>query len=132
MDKVNPLIGQRIVDVYIGEGNEAIKFVLATGKEVIAVTDADCCSYTYIEHVEDVENLFGIVTSVEDVGEICGADTDDGNYRRFYACKIYTEKGYCLIDYRNDSNGYYGGALVWNEDDYNYYTFKGGWKKLNG
>jgi len=41
----------------------------------------------------------------------------DGVYRKnpdcvaYYGLKITTEKGRAMIDYRNDSNGYYGGWL---------------------
>lgn len=37
----------------------------------------------------------------------------------YYGCKITTGKGYALIDYRNSSNGYYGGSLSW-PDDHHY------------
>lgn len=30
----------------------------------------------------------------------------------YYGLKITTEKGRAVIDYRNDSNGYYGGSLM--------------------
>ena len=31
---------------------------------------------------------------------------------RFYGLKVTTEKGRATIDYRNNSNGFYGGSLV--------------------
>jgi hypothetical protein len=45
----------------------------------------------------------------------------------FYGCKISTDKGEIVIDYRNDSNGYYGGNLSWPDDKY----FYGGVYKQN-
>ena len=38
---------------------------------------------------------------------------DDGvsEYIQYYGLKITTNKSRCTIDYRNSSNGYYGGYL---------------------
>ena len=35
--------------------------------------------------------------------------------------KIATEKGSCLLDYRNESNGYYGGILEWPPEKASYF-----------
>jgi hypothetical protein len=37
----------------------------------------------------------------------------DPDVLSYYGCKITTTNGIAVIDYRNDSNGYYGGNLVW-------------------
>ena len=37
-----------------------------------------------------------------------------------YGVKITTDKGHIVIDYRNASNGYYGGNLSWPDDSYFY------------
>ena len=37
-----------------------------------------------------------------------------------YGLKITTDKGDLVIDYRNSSNGYYGGNLSWPDDGYFY------------
>ena len=38
---------------------------------------------------------------------------------QFYGFKVSTDKGVLVIDYRNESNGYYGGSLTW-PGDYHY------------
>jgi hypothetical protein len=38
---------------------------------------------------------------------------EDPDVLAFYGCKISTDGGEIVIDYRNDSNGYYGGSLSW-------------------
>ncbi len=40
----------------------------------------------------------------------------DGGETKYYGCKITTDKGHIIIDYRNESNGYYGGDIVWPDD----------------
>lgn len=119
MTDTNPLIGKTLLAVHLTRDREAIRFTLEDG-EVIARCDADCCSYTWIEHVE-MPTLPAKVRSVEDIEMPDGAassfhpDTDEVE---FYGLKIVTDKGDLLIDYRNDSNGYYGGSLSWPGEDH--------------
>ena len=117
-DKPNPLIGKTLTGIEISEDRQALRFILADG-EIIVDTDADCCSYTWIEHVELPALGFpAVVVSVEDLdlpqqekpASTFRTDTDSLAY---YGCKIVTDRGEIVIDYRNDSNGYYGGSLSW-------------------
>ena len=96
---------------------------ITENEEVIAKTDGDCCSETWIEHVELPSLGFPAkVISVEEL-ELNKEPQRDNNYEclEFYGCKITTDKGDIIIDYRNESNGYYGGELCWPGD-----TFYGG------
>lgn len=112
----NPLVGKTITAIDIAEDREALRFVLADG-ELIVRTDADCCSYTWIEHVELPALGFpAVVVAIEDLDMPDGAPSEfrkDPDSLQFYGCKITTDRGEIAIDYRNDSNGYYGGSLSW-------------------
>ena len=112
MSQPNPLIGHTLFAVYLAEDREAVKFVTDNG-EVVARCDADCCSYTWIEHIDlPALGLPAVVVAAEDV--VLNQDMDDrGGELAFYGFKITTDRGELLIDYRNESNGYYGGDLVW-------------------
>ena len=46
--------------------------------------------------------------AMPDLGDMPGCDCV-----QYYGAKITTNKGDMVIDYRNDSNGYYGGEIVW-------------------
>lgn len=113
MSYKNPLIGKRVTAVYIADDKEALKFDIEGAEPVIARVDADCCSQTWVETVETPEHLLGTVTAVEDVPMPDLGSPDEFDVIAYYGCKIHTEKGSCLIDYRNSSNGYYGGSLCW-------------------
>lgn len=116
----NPLEGKTITDVKIAEDQQAIMFITPDGP-VIARADGDCCSYSWVEHIEmPALGLPAKVTSVEDLDMPREPEDDDGEFIQFYGCKITTDKGEIVIDYRNSSNGYYGGDLVWPDDDYFY------------
>ena len=55
-----------------------------------------------------------VVTAVEDLDMPEGKPSEfhtDPDSLQFYGCKISTDRGEIVIDYRNDSNGYYGGNL---------------------
>ena len=122
----HPLVGKTVQKVFLAEDRKALKFLLADGSEVKAWVDANCCSYTWIEELQGVDQLIGaVVTSVEGVnmptpeGEVETSSGEDTV--QFYGTKIHTDKGFMLIDYRNESNGYYGGDLVWDKEEEHYY-----------
>jgi len=122
----NILIGKTLTGVMIAEDKEALLFKTPES-EIKAKCDADCCSHTWIEHVELPVNGFpAVVSSVEDLELNAGLDTRDGEMA-YYGCKIVTDKGDIIIDYRNESDGYYGGRLWFpDEDDKAYNRFYGG------
>lgn len=130
----NPLIGKTITDMQIAADRQALKFVLADGEIIVAV-DADCCSYTWVEHIELPALGFpAVVISVDDLELPQDANPEstfhkDADFLQFYGCKIVTDRGEIVIDYRNDSNGYYGGSLVWLED---HFFSAYGWQPVNG
>jgi hypothetical protein len=94
--------------------------------------EGDCCSFTWIENAEIPETPFTIA-SVEDIpmpewAKECieggwsyttKCHCSQGGYHdsvAHYGHRITTTKGERLeIDFRNDSNGYYGGSLDWVE-----------------
>jgi len=125
MEYKDILVGRKIVAVYLADDKKAIRFDLEDGEEVIAKTDGDCCSHSWIENVEGVDALIGgTVAAVEDI-EMPDLGQPKGEYGvvAYYGCKITTDKGHCILDYRNDSNGYYGGNLAWPGD----YFYGGVW-----
>ena len=116
------LVGKKIVGVDLADDKKAVRFRLSGGEEIVAKCDAECCSRTYIEDINlPVQGLPAIVLSVDDVGlsynEVRTDDLDD-DVTQFYACKIATTSGEILIEYRNESNGYYGGSLAWPGDSF--------------
>jgi hypothetical protein len=113
------LVGKTIHSVALNEDNTEITFV-TDAEPVTLVARGDCCSQCWIESLDDPEALLGTVTDVEeiempDLGNI-STNNYPGDYSvdqvDYYGLKITTDKGRCVIDYRNDSNGYYGGEQV--------------------
>jgi hypothetical protein len=110
------LKGATITKVTLKEDGESITFDLQERPSVTLDTFGDCCSLTWIESLDAPDALLGTVQSVEDIempnlGNIDGARHKDVDEVSYYGLKITTNHGVCVIDYRNDSNGYYGGNL---------------------
>ena len=140
MRRTNPLVGKKVLAVYLADDKQAIKFDVEGAKPLIVLVDADCCSSTWIETVETPENLLGTVTAVEDIDMPDLGSPEGYECIAYYGCKISTEKGSCLLDYRNESNGYYGGSLSWPGEYFDGGVYgqnlstvlrgKGQWKKI--
>ena len=114
------LVGKTITAIHIAEDKEAIRFDVAGGESIVAKCDADCCSYTWIEHVTLPALGFPFLVLAEKDVEMPEDIENDGDCIRFYGFALETDKGAFLIDYRNSSNGYYGGNLSWPDDAHFY------------
>jgi hypothetical protein len=133
----NVLVGKVVTAIYLADDKEAIKFDIKGAEPVVVRVDADCCSHTWVENIELPALGFpAAVVSVDNLDMNKEPVETDGDYVQFYGCKIVTDRGELIIDYRNSSNGYYGGNLSWPDDT----SFYGGvfgqnvskeeWKKL--
>lgn len=112
--KQNQLVGKSITEIQIASDRKAIRFILADGSSVIAKIDGECCSNSWIESIELPALGFpALVASVDDLDMPDLGDMDSCDVVSYYGLKIDTDRGSIVIDYRNDSNGYYGGNIVW-------------------
>ena len=117
---MNPLIGRTITRVMITSDKKALRFHVDGAEPVVVKVDGDCCSDTWIESLDAPENLFGTVLSIKDIEMPDLGTPEEYECIAYYGCRIVTDKGVCVIDYRNSSNGYYGGNLYWPDDGYYY------------
>lgn len=116
---MNALIGLTIKELKIADDKKALLFITDNG-DIKARADGDCCSATWIENVE--LPALGFPAKVISVNELEMPDpmeAEDCECLQFYGLKIVTDRGEIIIDYRNESNGYYGGDLSW-PDEYFY------------
>lgn len=113
------LVGRTILAIKIADDKKAIQFQTDQG-EIIAMVDGDCCSDTWIESIEvPALGLPALVVSADDLQMPDLGSQGDYEFIAYYGFKIVTDKGEIILDYRNSSNGYYGGNLSW-PGDYHY------------
>ena len=118
--KTHDLVGKTIHSVELTSDKKAIKFVTDAG-DVVAKCDGDCCSSTWIEHVLlPFKGFPAKVTAVDELEMPDLGSPDKYDVIQYYGCAIRTESGDITIDYRNESNGYYGGDLSWPSEKYFY------------
>ena len=114
--KQNLLVGKTLLGMKISDDKEAILFITDSG-EIPVKCDADCCSHTWVEHIElPVLGFPALVIEAADLDMPDLGDMEGCDVVSYYGFKITTHKGDIVIDYRNDSNGFYGGNLSWPDD----------------
>ena len=100
---------------------EEDKVILEGADQVDIVIEprGDCCSITWIESIDLVGPLVcgAIIQNIEDIEMPSLGNKGTLNHTRvdqvtYYGLKITTNKGISILDYRNDSNGYYGGEVM--------------------
>lgn len=112
----NALIGKIITEMKIAQDKQALLFITPEGP-IQAIVDGDCCSHSWIESVELPVNGFpATVTAAEGI-PMPDLGNGDAECRQYYGYKLTTDKGNIIIDYRNDSNGYYGGSILFPDAD---------------
>lgn len=124
------VIGKSIESVVLDGEADRIRFTFQDGSERSYGVEGDCCSSSWIEHLEMPNDIKGaVIQSVEDGGGVpwdnheCVQTEYDRDYKvvkegcghdslAVYNTRFSTNKGAIVLEYRNDSNGYYGGYLV--------------------
>lgn len=119
MANENVLVGKTLEGIKLTEDRKAILFV-TDSEEILAHCDADCCSETWVEHIELPALGFPATAMFTEKLELPGSDDNHPIHDclQVYGLKISTDKGDIVIDYRNASNGYYGGWLEWDDEDF--------------
>lgn len=107
------LIGKKIVAAYLSSDKTYLGFEIEGGERLLYFTDGDCCSYSWIEYVNNSEYLAGSrVVDVQDIDVPGIGDRSDDECIQCYGVKVVLEGRPAFeLEYRNSSNGYYGGSI---------------------
>ena len=111
------IIGKSVVIYSLSDDREQLDLYFDDGTQASFGVDGDCCSQSWIESLDGEDALRGAIVNVEDIvmpslGDIGTPNHPDVDSVAYYGLRITTTTGPCVVDYRNDSNGYYGGD-VW-------------------
>lgn len=111
------MISQRDIDVIVGKtilsynkSHEGLVIQTDAGTLKFYV-DGDCCSQSWIESVEAPKLPAKILAVTEvDIGEVIQGTSEQDHVQK-YSTTLKTDQGDFEIEYRNESNGYYGGSI---------------------
>ena len=94
---------------------DTFTMTFAEGDSLICGVEGDCCSNSWIEHMEAPKDLAGaVVLAVEESAVVSNTVEDDSDDAliQVYQTHFRTTRGDVSLEYRNSSNGYYGGNLT--------------------
>ena len=127
--------GQRLKG--LEQNRERVSLLFYNAPPLRFEVSGDCCSSSWIEHLEQPPDLDGaIFLGVEDSEAVpwddheCKECRHEERWDRDHDCdacghdslsvyntRFLTDRGAIVVEYRNDSNGYYGGRLGLVEED---------------
>lgn len=126
--RLKSLVGKIIDKLELNEDSDEFIIYFTDSLYVKFGVEGDCCSQSWIEHLEAPNDIQGaIITDISDGGSVawdnheCMEGKDSYGYPtntcghdslQVYNTKFDTDKGSIMLEYRNDSNGYYGGNLT--------------------
>lgn len=115
------LIGKKILEVGISDDKGWLLIRAPHNEYFLYLAEGDCCAQCYIQHISGIEYLIGsTIARVEVKDKVRSIKNEvDDLYWDDWGYKLTTSRGYCDIDMRLDSNGYYGGYFnIIKEEDY--------------
>lgn len=126
--KLKSLIGKTIDKLELNTQSDEFTIHFTDGLYIKFGVEGDCCSHSWIEHLTAPNDVHGaVITDVFEGGSaawdnhecvdgkdkygyvthVCGHDC-----LQVYNTQFDTDRGSIILEYRNDSNGYYGGNLT--------------------
>lgn len=126
MSEFNVLLGKRINGLLIGNDGWTLVFRDINGRHYRFNTENDCCNTVWFNHVTGVETVLGegntfdilrgaTVLAVEDKGWSDNREDSDWEVVQDGFWTIRTDRGYIDLEVRNSHNGYYGGAVRYDD-----------------
>ena len=106
-------LADRPLDSVVHDGI-SVTFWFKDGKGVRYPVEADCCSSSWIEHITIPSGIEGkTITGVKDarMKPHTPVAQDSWEFIAVYHTAFATDAGEIIVEYRNSSNGYYGGWL---------------------
>lgn len=106
------MMGKPLASVEVSVDKELLTFTFQDGSTAAFRAEGDCCSSTWIEHLTVPDDMAGSVLEAVIEGEPTEEQHPEHECLQTYKTTFRTPKGDIVVEYRNASNGYYGGYLV--------------------
>lgn len=110
------MVGRKLRSIELSEDRQYITVTFEDETYIKFYTEGDCCSSSWVEHLNLPGDIKGATfLSAEDSGRVDAFD-EGYEYIQVYNTVFHTSVGDIVLEYRNSSNGYYGGCLTVAED----------------
>lgn len=110
------LLDKIITQIKMNDTSTVISFIGETGESFTYEADADCCSETWFSEIIGMQNLLGHkIEEVKEKDEQYNLEGTRQEVDTLYGFTLKTAQGLCDINFRNSSNGYYGGSCYYTE-----------------
>lgn len=114
--EISELIGKSLTAVnHLEQGSDSVAFVCDDGSEFLMYHDQNCCESVSITDVEgDVIDLVGSPVLVAEAVSSDDHPAPPGEYVESYTWTFYriaTAKGFIVIRWLGESNGYYSESV---------------------
>lgn len=116
----NPGDHQNVWGPYDGDD---VLIIFDNGYQLRGVAQGDCCSTSWVEHLTVPSDIAGaVITGYKQTDAVEGVTPEEeahqikesyGDVLQVYGEAVVTDRGEIVIEYRNSSNGYYGGWMEW-------------------
>lgn len=104
------MVGETIIKCSMTE--DQLIFDTYEGERIIYETEGDCCSETWIEHLTVPDLRDGAqVVAVSESETVEDPNDEHDDLVQVYHIAFVTMVGEVIVEFRNGSNGYYGGSL---------------------
>lgn len=108
-DRAHLLTGRILHKATVNEDQTQLILRLDKDEEAVFSVHGDCCSSSWIEHIH-VPTLPTVIYEITDSAAV-DAFEEDFSHIQVYSTRIRTAKGELIVEFRNASNGYYGGWM---------------------
>lgn len=118
-DPFADVIGKALSAVEIAADKESFVLRFTDGSRAVYLVEGDCCSYSWVEHVDVPPDALGQpILSVEEYDVETVEEHPEHDCLQVYQTRLETTKGTVALEYRNSSNGYYGGYITRVAEEY--------------
>jgi hypothetical protein len=113
--ELEKLLGRTVMQVLANPERDEFRFV-TDGGDLDYHCFGDCCSESWVNHITDIDTLIGqTVLEIEEIDMygLLGVEPESTRQEEDEVLfhRVTTGKGVCVIEFRNSSNGYYGGSF---------------------
>ena len=109
---LKPFIGLTIKEAQHISKDDCVAILFEGDRLAVLGVEGGCYSNSWIEHVTIPNDIKGaVVVSVEDIC-MSSEENDEYDLLQSYETRINTNRGPIVMEYRNSSNGFYGGYPI--------------------